>query len=196
MRQLPTAVGEMRVELEWNPFSAASRAARAERAGRYAEALRHYASDRDGERRLVACLAHGLPPWPIRDTLLAAARELLHLERGVAVAQRAGAPAALASSIWSYAEAAAALVWRSADRLAAVSAQNVDAAQLQQALGREHERLAALRDVVASLRTELAAMTLSGTPASTDRSEERRVQAQVLALVDVARTLRESADEA
>ena len=49
-------LGRLGLELEWNPLSAASRAARAERRGCYGDALRWYARTADGERLLAAKL--------------------------------------------------------------------------------------------------------------------------------------------
>src|SRR4051812_37527579 len=82
--------GALGVELEWNPLSAASRAARAERLGRYAAALRWYARTARGERLLVANLTHGLPNWPIRAVVIAVMRELLQIERGLRLARTVG----------------------------------------------------------------------------------------------------------
>src|SRR5689334_15502870 len=78
--------GALGVELEWNPLSAASRAARAERRGQYATALRWYARTPRGERLLVASLKRGLPNWPIRAVVIEVMRELLDLERACRLA--------------------------------------------------------------------------------------------------------------
>src|SRR4051812_37345748 len=82
--------GCLGVDLEWTPLSAASRAARAERRGHYAAALRWYARTPRGERLLVANLVYGLPNWPIRTVVIDVLRELLQLERGTRLAQAVG----------------------------------------------------------------------------------------------------------
>src|SRR6476646_4876595 len=78
------------LELERNPLSAASRAARAERAGQYAAALRWYARAADGERLLVGRFVYGLPNWPVRGLRIELIRELWRLERGTRLSAAAG----------------------------------------------------------------------------------------------------------
>ena len=87
--------GRMGLELEWNPLSAASRAARAERGGRYGNALRWYARAERGERLVTANLRYGLPNWPVRAVLIEVGCELVRLERGTLLAHAVGVPEAM-----------------------------------------------------------------------------------------------------
>ncbi|HEY7060604.1 MAG TPA: hypothetical protein VII06_03935 [Chloroflexota bacterium] len=183
------------MQLEWNPWSVASRAARAERGGRYAEALRLYARDRRGESRVLDTLSHGLPQWPIRHVIIAAARDLLYLQRAVDAARAAKVPPAILNGVAEGADRAAEIVWRSADRLAAAGAQRVDATFMLPTLKAETDRLEDLRTTILALRTELAEVTVSGTPATADRDAARHVSVSLRALTDATRALRESIDE-
>ena len=72
-----------RVELEWNPFSNASRGARAEREGALAVALWFY--ERAGQpEQVIACLQRSLPWSPLRAALIEAVGELYDLQNGLA----------------------------------------------------------------------------------------------------------------
>jgi hypothetical protein len=191
-------LGRMGLELEWNPLSAASRAARAERRGRYGDALRWYARAARGERLVTANLRYGLPSWPVRAVLIEVGCELVRLERGTLLAHAVGVPEAMTRAIAAEAEGAADVFWRSAERIGA-AAQQVDALRfnlglapgLAPELGREMLHLGELLDAVRALRDELAALTLTGTRGSVERDEARYLYLRLQALADVARGLTE-----
>jgi hypothetical protein len=183
-------LGRLGLELEWNPLSAASRAARAERRGRYGDALRWYARADAGERLLTASLRYGLPNWPVRTVLIEVGCELVRLERGTLLARAVGVPEAMTRAIAAEAESTADAFWRSAERIGA-AAQQVDALRFHPELGREMQHLTGLLDAVSALRVELGALTLTGTRGSVERDEARYLYLRLQALADVARGLTE-----
>jgi hypothetical protein len=183
-------LGRLGLELEWNPLSAASRAARAERRGRYGDALRWYARAADGERLLAANLRYGLPNWPVRAVLIEVGCELVRLERGTRLARAVGVPEAMTRAIATEAEDTADVFWRSAERIGA-AAQQVETLRFHPELGREMLHLGDLLDAVRALRDELAALTLTGTRGSVERDEARYIYLRLQALADVARGLTE-----
>lgn len=107
------------VELEWNPLSDPSRAARAERAGNLVEALALY--ERAGQpNRVVACLYRNLPASPLRAALVDAADEFLALKAALPVldAHVIFPTAVNADRVVSYVDEVGALLWLTAERLA------------------------------------------------------------------------------
>jgi hypothetical protein len=100
----------------------------------------------------------------------------------------------MTSPIAKEAEETAEIVWRAGNRIAAAARQQIDATRLQAGLAREAKRLKRLLDTIQSLRNELAELTLSGTPGSVDRDEERSVLGRLQALATVARELRDQSD--
>ena len=106
------------VELEWNPFSYASRAARAERDGALGEALWYY--DRAGQpARVLECLYRNLPDSVLRTALLEATAELLDLEKAIVTLQ----PLAtvdlgnMGNHIVNFSHEMAATLWQTAERV-------------------------------------------------------------------------------
>lgn len=148
------------LELEFNPFSRASRAARGERAGRIAEALALYASIGEDER-IRECLAARLPNWAIKRPVLAAADALLVLRASAADAKGRGIPATMTTAMTREVEATGALVWRAAHRIVAAAAQHVDPIEFSDLLAREGERLTRLAQAIQMARVALVKLTLS-----------------------------------
>ncbi len=183
-------VRRLGLELEWNPLSAASRAARAERGGRYGAALRWYARDGQGERRLTASFLYGLPDWPVRSLLIEVGCELVRLERGTLLARSAGVPEAMTRAIAAEAERTAEALWRSAERIGA-AAQQLEVLRYHPRLRHEMQHLAEVRETVRDLRGRLAALTLTGTLGSDDHDEARYLLLRLQALATLARDLTE-----
>ncbi len=174
------------VELEWNPFTTASRAARAERAGRIGEALRLYLRAGHPERA-IECLHASLPRGPLRDALVGAAGEAIGLLKGVDVARVAGAPEPIVASMEQGTLATCELLWKSANRAAAtarISADGLD--RFAGEVGKVSAMSAALRD----MRHGLATMTMAD-PGSNDLNV---VSTQLRALANAGRSLQEELD--
>ncbi len=178
------------IEFEFNPFSTASRAARAENAGRIGEALRLYVKAGQYER-VLRCLSEALPDWPVRSSLVAAARELLALEESSAIARAAGVPETITNRLAQEAQTAGDAIWRSADRVAASAAQKIGSTRLQQGLKREDEALARLRRSIQAAREGLAELTLSGEGGMDLETEDMRLRQ----LAQTTRELTEVLDE-
>lgn len=167
------------VEFEWNPLSIASRAARAEQDGRVGEALRLYAKAGQGPR-VLARMKAALPNWPVRDTLLTAAQELLDLELR-AINARTGIPETVKDRLAAYVENAASVMWTTADRLATAATLTTSPPK---GLQRESAKLERLLQAIRDARVSLADLTLSGGTAELD-GVERDFQK----LSDVAQSL-------
>lgn len=147
---------------------------------RYEQAGRH--------DELIRFLDQTLPEWPVASTLVRVARELLELERGVAIARSAGAPEAVTGRLMAEAQAVAGPLWRLADRIRAASAYRVDSPRLQQELEREEQKLAQLLPAIRDARTGLAELTLSGFGG---RDDFRRAEGRFRALAATARELQD-----
>lgn len=147
---------------------------------RYEQAGRH--------DELIQYLDQTLPEWPVASTLVSVARELLELERGVAIARSAGAPEAVTSRLMAEAQAVAGPLWQLADRIHAASAYRVESPRLQQGLEREEQKLSQLLPAIRDARTGLAELTLSGFG---ERDEFRRAEGRFRALAATARELQE-----
>jgi hypothetical protein len=105
------------IELEWNPFTTASRAARAERAGRISRALGLYV--KAGQpKRVERCLRRALPEWPLRALLITASWELHDLKAITARVEAHSVPglAGLLGEFVEDGERIAAALWGSVDR--------------------------------------------------------------------------------
>jgi hypothetical protein len=107
------------VELEWNPRSDASRAARAERAGNLLEALTLY--DRAGQpEQVLACLHRNIPDSALRTALVGATRELLALKAALPMLDSPAAYHLRASGdrVLAYTHEVGGFLWLTAERLA------------------------------------------------------------------------------
>lgn len=152
-----------RVELEWNPFSDASRGARAEREGALAEALWFY--ERAGQpERVIACLQRSLPWSPLRVALIEAVGELLDLKNGLA---RLSSLTTLdlepvPEHVSRFVEDMAATLRHTAERVAVASVlwdgPELVPVAYQQAIDQLHEARAATRRV----RDELGGLVVAG----------------------------------
>jgi hypothetical protein len=174
-----SGAGPPDVDFEWNPLSAASRAARAEQAGRYGEALLLYAQAGQGTRVLER-MRSSLPDWPVRDTLLAATQELLELGQR-ALGPRAGIPEAVRDRLARYLENAGEVVWTTANRVAAAAAL---ASAPPRGLQRESDTLERLLQAIRGARDSLADLTLAG-----GGTELQSVEQDFQRLSDVAKSL-------
>jgi hypothetical protein len=151
------------VELEWNPFSDASRGARAEREGALGEALWYY--DRAGQpARILACLYRNLPESALRTALLEATAELLDLEKAIATLQ----PLAtvdlgnLSNHVVNFSHEMAASLWQTAERVAVASALWGASDSLPEPAPQVIDRLHELRGTIRRVRNELAGLVFLG----------------------------------
>ena len=180
---LERAIG---IELEWNPFSAASRAARAEQGGRISQALHLYVKAGQYDR-VRDCLACSLPKGPVQSALISAASEWLDLWRGVNAARARGLPTGWTDWFSDDAQSPAEVLWRTADRVAAFSLHNVDSPRIRQRLQREVSKLTHLTTALHEARVALAELALSegGQPLAFQKSEGRlRALAQAVQDLD------------
>lgn len=164
-----------------------SRADRARREGRLRDALRLYADD-DNRKAIVDTLESALPDWPIRALLIVAANELAALKAGATAAEGAGVPDSITNWVAEEAQNAGEALWRTADRIAAVGAQEVDYDTLMPELAREEDEIERLIHTIREARTGLAQLTLAGSRDAEIEVAERRLRA----LGDTSRELLES----
>lgn len=167
------------VSFEWNPVSTASRAARAEQAGHFGEALLLYAQAGQGAQVLER-MRNTLPNWPIRGALLSATGELLDLGQR-ALDPRNGIPQAVRDRLTHYLESAGTVVWTMANHVAAAATLT---SAPPAALQGESEKLDQLLQAVRDARSSLADLTLSG---SGDQLQS--VEQDFRRLSDVAKSL-------
>lgn len=150
------------VELEWNPFSNASKAARAERRGLIGEALYYY--DRAGQPdRLTACLRRNLAESPLRTALGETVGELLALKSAWTriAASLPWASWTMDGRTWSYVQEVSEGLWWSAERIAAASPLWDPGEPLPDFIQAEIDRLQRLRESVRQIRTQLARAILA-----------------------------------
>jgi hypothetical protein len=151
----------LRIELEWNPFSIASKAARADRARRVREALSLYV--RAGQLdRIERCLLFSLPDGTARSQLVRATEEWLYFWKGLAIARERRLPTSLVDDLSAEAEAAADLLWRIADNTAAALSHKVQTQRFQGSLRREMVKVEQLAEQLTLARADLADLELSG----------------------------------
>ncbi len=162
------------VELEWNPFSTASRAARADRAGRVRDALVLYVKA-DQPERVLRCLRYALPEGPARTQLLRAADEWLQFWQGLARARQRRLPTHLVDDFTTEAQAAADLLWRIADNIAAALTYKVKTPRFQESMQRELGKVQHVGAQLGLARTALADLELAGggEPLSVQRTTHR-----------------------
>ena len=177
------------VELEWNPLSVASRAARAERAGRVGEALALYVQAGQPGRALE-CLHLNLPAGPLRDALLRAAESVFALVDSTAIARRAGVPETVLRQMHDSAKTTGDLLWGIGGRVAAASLQRVEARGVLEGYGRETAKITALGSAIQQAREGLAEATLADKGAGDVNVGSMRLRA----VSDAARSLREEYD--
>lgn len=179
-------------ELEFNPFSTASRAARAEREGRIADALHLYVEARQFGR-VRDCLLCVLPTGPVRTILMNAAAEWPALHRGLLDARRPEQRDGWVNWFDDEVREAETVLWQSAERLADVLALDVDSPRIQQLIRTRTDKLNRLARVLREARAGLAEITLSG--ADIDAGLEKS-ECRLLRLVDAVRALKDIEDEA
>jgi hypothetical protein len=151
------------VELEWNPFSDASRGARAEREGALGEALWYY--DRAGQpARVLECLYRNLPDSALRAALLEAAAELLDLEKAIATLH----PLAtvdlghMGHHVVNFSHEMATTLWQTAERVAVASALWGAPDSLPESALPVIDRLHEIRGTIRRVRDELASLVFFG----------------------------------
>lgn len=155
--------------------------------GRVGETLRAYQAASQ-HRELLRFLDGAMPEWPVGASLTEVARELLELERGLAMARENGVSEPVVSRLVREAETLAGTLWDLADRVAAAAEYGVDSPRLRQALARDDERLGRLLPAIREARTGLAELTLAGTGG---RDELRRAEGRFRALAETARELQD-----
>lgn len=99
---------------------------------------------------------------PLRATLVRGAGELFQLEESVALARRAGVPAAITDRVRHNIDVAGDVLWSAADRAAAAAAQELDSARVRNAIRREQEKVARLNRAIMEAREGLVELTLKG----------------------------------
>lgn len=155
--------------------------------GRVAAILRNL--ERAGrDRELLSYLEKTMPDWPVGASIIEVAREVLELERSVAVADGAGVPDAVTSRLSQESQVTAEALWRLADRVAAAAAYRVESAGLQTQLEQEDAKLNTLLLTMRDARKALAELTLSG---GGGRDEVRRAEGRFRALAATAREIQE-----
>ncbi|HEX5414572.1 MAG TPA: hypothetical protein VFZ25_02825, partial [Chloroflexota bacterium] len=151
------------VELEWNPFSDASRGARAEREGALGEALWYY--DRAGQpARILACLYRNLPDSLLRTALLEATAELLDLERALATLHPLATVdlGRLSHHVARFSHEMADVLWQTAERAAVASALWGTPDSLPEPGPQVIDGLHELRERIRRVRNELAGLVFFG----------------------------------
>jgi hypothetical protein len=140
------------------PTSSISQADPARKVGQLGEALRlHTLAGRD--EQAIECL-YDLPDWPVRTSLVNTASELLQLKKSTVIALNAGAPRPIALELAQQADSAAGALWRIADRLAAVAAQEVEYSSIASGLKKVDATITQLAQETAKTRKSLAVITL------------------------------------
>jgi hypothetical protein len=145
------------------------------------------------QEQLLRRLDRALPDWPVASTLAEVAREILELDRSVALARGTGVPDAVTTRLTAEARAAEDALWNRADRLVAAAGMGVETASLQEALEREDAQLLRLRASIRESRAALAELTLTG--AAGDEAY-RRAESRFRSLAETARALQEWEREA
>lgn len=153
-----------------------SRADRARREGRLRDALRLYAEASE-RQAIVDILQSALPDWPIRGLLIVAANELIALQAAAAAAESAGVPDSITTWMSEETQNAGEALWHTADRIAAVGAQQVDYETLVPELAREEDEIERLTQTIREARTGLAQLTLAGSRDAEIEVAERRLRA-------------------
>ncbi len=182
------------IELEWNPFSTASRAAHAERAGRVSLALDLYT--RAGQRaRVRACLQRALPAWPVRDVLLAASVELLDLQALAAGIDQRSMPevAGVLTHVVEDGEGIAGALWRSAERMVTAAGLLAGSSVMPRSLQRETAKLERLLESIRETRSSLADLALTG--GRTGRSDRQTLETEFTSLRRAADELNEEGEQ-
>jgi hypothetical protein len=137
-------------------------------------------------RQVLSRLDDALPEVPASATLIEIARELMELERSIAIAQDVGVPAAVTTRLIDEANAAKDALWQRAERISAAAKIGLGTSAIQAALDREDEQLLALHGAIRDSRTALAELTLSG---GTGEDAYRRAEFRFKALADTARAV-------
>jgi hypothetical protein len=181
------------VELEWNPFSTASRTARALRDGRIAEAVQLAAAVRGGDTLLSEWMHDGLPDWPYCGTLADVLGELVRLARLATVlgGDERSPQYALANEAAQYAETTAETLWRLGNRIGA-SAREVDSSAVRESLERDGMSLEQLLKAAEELRRELVDLSLRR---SAERSEVQESAQALRNLIEAARAASDWLDQ-
>jgi len=181
------------VELEWNPFTAASRAAHAERAGRLSEAFGRYARANQPARVLI-CLRRALPAWPVREVLLAASAELLDLLTLAAGIDRRSMPevAGVLTHVVEDGEGIAGALWRSAQRTVTAAGLLAGSSVMPRSLQRETAKLERLLESIRETRGSLADLALTG--GRTGLSDRRTLETEFSSLRRAADELNEEGE--
>lgn len=145
------------------------------------------ADDASGRRRKVLSrLDEVLPEVPASATLIEIARELMELERSVAVAKEVGVPDAVTIRLLDEANAAKDALWQRAERLVAATKIRLGTEAMQSALDREDAPLLTLHSAIRESRSALAELTLSG---ATETSAYSHAESRFKALADTARAI-------
>jgi len=161
------------VELEWNPFTTASRAARADRAGRLGEALPLYVRAAQFER-IPEAIWFGLPSGRVRQALADAASEWAGLAQSLERAPGRQLPDGWRDWYETALEGAAEVLWSAADRLTVGLRGRTISARLEAILAREIERLHRLAHTLAEAHDSLTELVLTGAGTAPDAEKARR----------------------
>lgn len=117
-------------------------------------------------------LRTNLPKWPITESLVHAATELIALRQAAPIAERVGVPGSMTQRIEEETTSAIEALGRSATLIAAVGAQNIDSERVIEALAREATKLDNLARAIFGAREGLAELTLTGPePNSLEQAE-------------------------
>ena len=171
--------------------SADARASRALQAGRVGESLEQYVPGKTSEE-MARFLADALPGWDeAQRSLQSAVAELTDLQRAIAAARFGSAGQALGDQIVRESHVAAAALWRSADRLAAVAAHRDDSETLRLSIEKELASLDRIETALHTARIGLAELALAD---YRDGRSTQAIETAVIRLVALGKAASEIAD--
>jgi hypothetical protein len=178
------------VEFEWNPFSTASRAARAEQEGRIGNALRLYA--RAGQHnRILECITRVVPSWTVKPMLLTGSKELLELESALVNEPLIGMPDTMKRHLLEHTQSALSILWDSTQRFATAARISVDRGSDPQGIAQQTSRLNQMLEKIRQARRDLADLAITGT----GPGELAKLEQSFQVLASAARHTREAMDE-
>lgn len=111
---------------------------------------------------VIHILQERLPPWPTSALVMQASRELLQLLASITAAQRAGVPKEWIRQFSQEANNTLTVLWRAANRYAAVKNEHVTYEALAAKLANDEQWLKAVSTAAVQARTGLAELTLWG----------------------------------
>ena len=128
---------------------------------RFYDAL-HLLASHNLQNDIERCLREALPQGDVKHLLLAAAEQLLKLKHALPLALQTGVPESVISPLSEETDSALDAVFTSANRFAAVHAQEIDFSKLGATLHSEIDKLQQIVQVSQQTRETLAKWTILG----------------------------------